>query len=192
MIIYVFDKRILRTPRTSSRESVTDTGMVIADQSDNIQNIVNRIITRAENERSIWLLRIICHGTPGGLVLGTGVNAGNAELFAPLAPYFTPDGRGIELHACNVASETSSLTRRFDVGRDGSLTPRDSSGTAGHGTSGVGGAFMAALASATGVNVMGGYDTQYYDEEYRWEGRGTMTVEPGGTTLTTIGEAVRP
>lgn len=191
MIIYVFDKRIYDTPRTSTRESVSDTEMVIAQESDSVRHIVNDIIAAAQNERSIWLLRIICHGAPGGLQLGAGVNVGNARLFSDLQPYFTPGGRGIELHSCNVASETDSLTGVFAVG-SGTVRHITDRGTPGHGTGGVGGAFLSALARAAGVPVIAGYDTQYYDREYRWEGRGTMTVEPGGTTLTTVGEDVRP
>jgi len=64
-------------------------------------------------------------------------------------------------------------------------------GTPDSGTGG-GGAFLHALATATGVSVVAGYDTQLIDSGFRWEGRRTMTVEPSGTTETTVGADVRP
>ena len=179
MIVYVFDERIPVTGRPSTRESATDIVLVNVQATDSLQTIVNRIITAVQNERSIWLLRIVSHGYPGGLRLGKGVNAGNASLFNSLAPYFTLGGRGIELHACRVAGSMRV------VNFDGSLGD-STHASAPRGTSGPGGAFLSALARATGVSVIGGYDTQDQDSEYRWEGRGTMTADPDGSTLTTI------
>lgn len=193
MIIYAFDARFEAVyRRASSRESATDYKIVTILETDPLHVAIEKIRQKARREQNIWLLRIIAHGYPGGMQMGNDdVNVGNVGLFRELAPYFTPGGRGIELHSCNLASSTSRLVPLIDVnpGGCGWLTDR---GTPDSGTGGVGGAFLHAMASATGVSVVAGYDTQFLDSGFRWEGRGTMTVEPSGTTVTTVGEDVRP
>lgn len=193
MIVYAYDERGLDIPhRASTRESVTDYKIVSIAETDSLHDAVEKIRQKARHERNIWLLRIIAHGFPGGFQFGNGrVNVGNVSLLHDLAAYFTPGGRGIELHCCNVASATGSLTREIAIGGDGSATCMSDRGTPGR-SSGVGYAFMHALAETTGVAVVGSYDTQYADSGFRWEGRGTMTVELGGTTITTVGPDVRP
>jgi hypothetical protein len=194
MIIYAFDERFEAVyRRASSRESATDYKIVTILETDSLHVAIEKIRQKARREQNIWLLRIVAHGYPGGMLIGSDfVNVGNASLFQELAPYFTPRGRGIELHSCNVASATSSLTPLIDVSQPGTSRRLSDSGTPDSGTGGVGGAFLQALATATGVSVVAGYDTQFIDSGFRWEGRGTMTVEPSGTSATTVGADVRP
>jgi hypothetical protein len=194
MIIYAFDERLDAVyRRASSRESVTDYKLVTVLQTDTLHVAIEKIRQKARREQNIWLLRIVAHGCPGGILLGSDlVTVGNVSLFHDLAPYFTPAGRGIELHSCNVASSTTGLTSEIHVSRTGTSRHISDRGTPDSGTGGVGGAFLHALASAAGVSVVAGYDTQFADSGYRWEGRGTMTVESSGTTITTVGEDVRP
>jgi hypothetical protein len=194
MIIYAFDARVAVVDRrASSRESATDYKLVTILETDTLHVAIEKIRQKARREQNIWLLRIIAHGCPGGMLLGSDmVNVGNASLFHELAPYFTPRGRGIELHSCNVASSTSSLVSIIDVSRPGTSRHISDRGTPESGTGGVGGAFLHALASATGVSVVAGYDTQFADSGFRWEGRGTMTVDPSGTSITTVGADVPP
>ncbi len=194
MIIYAFDERLAaRIRRASSRESATDYKIVTVLETDTLHVAIEKIRQKARREQNIWLLRIVAHGCPGGMLFGSQmVNVGNVSLFHDLAPYFTPGGRGIELHSCNVASASTSLTSEIDVSRPGTARWTSDRGTPGIGTGGVGGAFLQALAVATEVSVIAGYDTQFADSGFRWEGRGTMTVEPSGTTETTVGADVRP
>lgn len=194
MIIYAFDNRFAEVyQRASSRESATDYKIVTILENDSLHVAIEKIRQKARREQNIWLLRIVAHGYPGGMLLGSDyVNAGNVSLFHELAPYFTPSGRGIELHSCNVASSTLGLTSIIDVSQPGTSRRISDRGTPDSGTGGIGGAFLHALAAATGVSVVAGYDTQFIDSGFRWEGRGTMTVEPSGTTVTTVGADVRP
>ena len=194
MIIYAFDSRFAAfCRRASSRESATDYKIVTILETDSLHVTIEKIRQKARREQNIWMLRIVAHGYPGGMLIGSDyVNVGNVSLFQELAPYFTPTGRGIELHSCNVASSTTSLSHVIDVSQPGTSRWVSDHGTPDSGTGGVGGAFLQALATATGVSVVAAYDTQFIDSGFRWEGRGTMTVEPSGTSATTVGADVLP
>lgn len=54
--------------------------------------------------RSIWLLIFNCHGAPGRLAIGDGLDDTNVWDLQPLRAYMTPGGPGVEIHACLVAS----------------------------------------------------------------------------------------
>jgi hypothetical protein len=127
------------------------------------------IIAVAEGEKSIWLLRLCAHGNSGFLQLGDGLTAENAFYFNILRNYFSPGARGIELHACGVAS-TTPLTAPHITGRGGTGSP-----------SGPGYALLRALAQGTGVPVTAAINIEEADRNYNWEGM-TMTVTPSGTS----------
>jgi len=192
MIIYAFDERFEpEVRRASSRETVSDIKIVTILESDSLNVAIDKIRVKARTEGNIWLLRIIAHAYPGRVLLGSGfVEAGHARAFSVLAPYFTPGCPGIEFHSCNLASSTPETIAQIDVT---GATRTHSYGTPGRGSNdGIGPAFLLAIAQATGVNVTAGYDTQFVDRGFRWEGRGTTTVEPSGTTETRVGPDAAP
>ena len=82
-----------------------DAQIVFANATDDIQSLVRQVIELVRTPWSIWMLRILAHGRPGYIELGTGVEASRARNFSVLARYMTPqnrNGRGVQIHGCNV------------------------------------------------------------------------------------------
>ncbi len=81
---------------------------------DDIATVVERIKEavqkKGQGKQSIWLLRLCCHGYSGYLQLGKGMSWRDTtrweKEWAKLADWMTPAGRGVEIWACGVASET--------------------------------------------------------------------------------------
>lgn len=80
---------------------------------------------RIETERpdtKLWVLRITSHGNAGRMSLGSdGLNINTADAFSVLAnDYFEPEGQGIELWGCAVASaNTIGYGLDVDTNNDG-------------------------------------------------------------------------
>ena len=207
MILYVFDEDFpLPQPATTHR-SGTIVDHFIVHRNDSIRDIVEMIRTHARTERNIWLLRLCGHGYTGSIQLGKGLNRTNACQFIGVSDYFTPNGRGIELHGCLVASARlpsaqcrqeylneihngQPISQTCEYGARPQLNfnrwtmrPRHSA------SNGLGYAFMQELADAALVPVTAAYDLQYADPEFRWEGRGTMTAQPRNRNMSCVGEA---
>lgn len=124
MMVYLIDSRVPVAPQPSGvagllrnttdidegwRRVVSalpgheDCQVVLAQPEDEIPDLVDSLIQAVRTLRTIWLLRILAHGDAGWLELGTGMRVPQAGHFAPLANYMTAEGRGVEIHGCNVA-----------------------------------------------------------------------------------------
>jgi hypothetical protein len=130
MIVYVHSGDIYDAGRTFGRHaSVRDVTHVIVPPRESVSAIAQRVIDALELRpargatgarsatmapaappqrtpalRSIWLLIFNSHGLPGRLMMGGGIDDTNVWDLAPLRPYMTPGGPGVEIHACLVAS----------------------------------------------------------------------------------------
>ncbi|NNG02584.1 MAG: hypothetical protein HKM95_00590 [Inquilinus sp.] len=112
MIIYVHSHDIFDRGRTFARHrSLTDVEHITVPAGACMGHIANSIVSVAQNERSIWLLILNSHGGPGTVSIGAGLDAATVFHLAPVRTYMTPGGRGVEIHACNVASEGIALER---------------------------------------------------------------------------------
>ena len=83
-----------------------DAHIVFAETGDTVESLIQRVIALVRTPWSIFVLRILAHGSSGYIELGTGMRHGQARPFFSLAHYMTPAhlrGRGIEIHGCNVA-----------------------------------------------------------------------------------------
>lgn len=105
MIIYVHSHDIYDRGRAFGRhESLSDVAHITIPAGACMGHVANTIIRTARNRRSIWLLIFNAHGGPGHVGIGAGLNASNVYDLAPVRPFMTPGGRGVEIHACQVAS----------------------------------------------------------------------------------------
>lgn len=204
MILYVFDQDYpFRQPATTHHRG-TQIDYFIVHRNDSIWNIVQMIRNHARTARNIWLLRLCGHGYPGRIQLGKGVNRSNACQFMEVSDYFTPNGRGIEIHSCLAASarlpspqcEQEYWTR---INHHQLFSQACQQGTPGiygtgkphpHRQIGLGYAFMQELADAALVPVTAAYDIQIADPEFRWEGRGTLTAQPHNRDMSCVGDAL--
>ena len=126
MIVYVHDRGIYDAGRTFGRHRrLSDVEHLLIDSSTTIPQMVRRIIARVRHRRSIWLLIFNAHGWAGRVAIGTGLDEASVYDLAPLRPYMTPGGRGVEIHACYVASaiidhpcryQNASCPQRHSVG----------------------------------------------------------------------------
>lgn len=138
--------------------------------------IVKQIRNTARGPGSIHLLRILCHGNAGFLVLGGDVlGMRSVDFFRDLQPYFARDAIGIALHSCGPASATSICVDRWWMDDGHCATVPGSLAVGG----GRGIAFLRRFASVTGVPVRGGIDSQTNDMAWRFEGN-TVVVRPDG------------
>lgn len=120
-----------------------DAKILIARPNESLIEITARVIDEVQTHWTIYLLRIIAHGSPGYLELGTGVSRPQARNFSRIARYFTPshlNGRGVEIHGCSVAGGTS------------------------------GRALLQGIADAVGMPVAGSPDWQAADNRFQFEG----------------------
>lgn len=127
-----------------------DARIVFAETRDRVESLIEQVIAQVRTPWTIYLLRILAHGSPGYMELGTGVQHGQARLFSRLAHYMTPThlrGRGVQIHGCNVGQ-----------GR--------------HGTQ-----LLQAIADAVGMPVSASPTVQIPDTHFHFEGS-TTTVEP--------------
>ena len=127
-----------------------DAQIVFADSGDSVESLLQRVIDRVPNPWSIYMLRILAHGSPGFIQLGTGVRQGQARLFSRLAHHMTPErlrGRGVQIHGCNVGQ-----------GRRGAR-------------------LLQSIANAIGTPVAASPVVQTPDTRFRFEGSAT-TAEP--------------
>lgn len=127
-----------------------DAQIVFAETDDRVGSLIERVIALVPTPWTIFMLRILAHGTPGHIELGTGVRHGQARQFSSLAHYMTPAhlrGQGVQIHGCNVGQ-----------GR--------------HGTQ-----LLQAIADAVGMPVSASPVVQTPDTHFHFEGS-TTTVEP--------------
>lgn len=76
--------------------------LLVVQPDETVADIVTRVIAAVGQRHVIWMLRIVAHGLPGRMELGSGVGMAEAGGFAPLRPYFSVNGPGVELHSCNL------------------------------------------------------------------------------------------
>lgn len=127
-----------------------DAQIVFAETGDSVESLIQRVLPLVRTPWTIFVLRILAHGSPGYIELGTGVRLRQARLFSGLAHYMTPAhlrGRGVQIHGCNV-------------------------GQGPHGTQ-----LLQAIADAVDMPVSASPVVQAPDTHFRFEG-GTTTVEP--------------
>ena len=169
MIMNVFDSRYpIKKPYGIYRPGDNVVDYYLAPDAK-IAIIPIFIIAASEGEKSIWLLRLCAHGNSGFLELGEGLTATNAFHFKVLKNYFTPGGRGIEIHGCGVGSSIP-LRPPFIQGRGGTGS-----------SSGPGYNLIRALAQGTGVQVTAAINIQGGDRYHNWEGM-TIAVTPDGSS----------
>ncbi|MEP7077367.1 MAG: hypothetical protein ABI878_16295 [Acidobacteriota bacterium] len=120
--------------------------------------------TYANNPGDIDCLAICAHGWPGIVSIGQQFGLHTAHLFSPLCGAFAQNGRGIEIHACYVASSTN---------------PEGNNGTAD--ASGWGYDMMYKLAQTTATKVTAPIDYIWgIHSGSSYTGYRTMTVTPDG------------
>lgn len=162
MIIYVWAENwVTRGTKefstTHSTETLKHTIGFTLWKENGLEHMVKTIIARAKDQKSIWLLRLCSRGNAGVMYLGRppGLTEETAVELRPLAEYFCPDARGIELHADHVASGESNKA----VKKEG----------------GIGERMMQRVADVTGVTVVADTGVEYAqlvgDRKYEFEGR---------------------
>lgn len=114
MIVYVHSADIYDRGRPFGRHAgMRDVVHVTIPARTPVAEIAQRVIDVVHNERSIWLLILNGHGWAARVEIGEGLNAWNVFDLEALRPYMTPGGRGVEIHACHVASADSVDGRPF-------------------------------------------------------------------------------
>ena len=142
MIVYVHCEKLGRDVREPLLwHKVSDQKAIVVPRAMSVAQIVTAI-QRGRNKRSIWLLHLNAHGRPGVLLLGKGINKGNAASLSPLRQYMTPRGKGVFIHGCNIAADFTTGSR----------------GTAGFGR---GYQLLKTIARVMAVPVTGGVDVQW-------------------------------
>lgn len=128
MIVYLHSADMFDAGRTFGRhESLSDVIHITIPMSFSVTQIATETIARVVNQRSIWLLILNAHGAPGDIGLGTGITSANVRELNRLRDYMTPDGRGVEIHSCMVASDW--IAGRPHVPEYENVTPRAGVGT---------------------------------------------------------------
>lgn len=118
MIVYLHSPDVQDAGRTFDRhKDVPDVVHIIINQNSTVAQIVDEVIRRVRNPRSIWLLIINSHGNSGMIALGRGIGIMDVTGLSPLAPYMSLGGKGVEIHSCMVASSVTSSER--DAGHSG-------------------------------------------------------------------------
>jgi Domain of unknown function (DUF4347) len=177
MIVYLIDSRTPAIPRTTGLDGLmrrdeshaegwrriirshaghADSVVEMVAPTDTFADLVLRVASRVANPWSIYLLRIMCHGSPGYLELGTGVGMDEARHFEGLAHYMTPArmrGQGVQIHGCEVAH-----------------------GARGH-------RFLQRVANRVGMPVAGSDRIQYADRGFVWDGPPTVFEPRDGSAL---------
>lgn len=187
MIVNLMDSRsnALRNNTWSASAPRRHVARLVAGTNESIANIVRRVIEQSEGRRSIWLLRIMAHGSSGFLQLGgCFLNLVTCHEFSRLAGYFTPGGIGIALHSCGSASnipicrDPEGMIEQLTVGKNRCITVPGRLGPGG----GSGVEFLRYLAKQTRVAVRGGVNPQRPDPRFRYEGP-SVIVTPDGRTV---------
>jgi hypothetical protein len=104
MIVYLHSHDIYDRGRSFGRHAdLTDVAHITVPANSTVPQMVQSVIERVRNRRSIWLLIFNAHGWYARIGIGQGIDAYNVWDLAPLRDYMTPGGRGVEIHACLVA-----------------------------------------------------------------------------------------
>jgi hypothetical protein len=105
MIVYLHSHDIYDRGRAFGRHSgVGDVVHITVPANATVPDLVRTVIERVRNRGSIWLLIFNAHGWAARIMIGQGIDANNVWDLAPLRDYMSQDGRGVEIHACLVAS----------------------------------------------------------------------------------------
>jgi hypothetical protein len=105
MIVYLHSHDIYDRGRSFGRHSgVSDVAHIIVPASSTVPEMVRSVIARVRNRGSIWLLIFNAHGWAARIMIGQGIDSNSVWDLAPLREYMSPAGRGVEIHACLVAS----------------------------------------------------------------------------------------
>jgi hypothetical protein len=163
--------------------------MIIFAKSDDFGffytgNEINPIVGTFENDDSVrtvatWIYRTYCdnpgpieclflcsHGSAGALDFGEGLTKHKATEFVKLRGAFSPNGRGVELHACFCASSTKDP----DDNDNGAANPV-----------GYGYDLLYSLAATMNTKVTGAIDYIWgFNAAYSFANVRTMTVMPNG------------
>lgn len=169
----------------------SDERRIIIPAATSIAEMVQQIQRSAETEQNIWLLRFSCHGNAGTLFIGEGISQRNVDQLAPLRPWFSPMARGIEFHACAVASARSVCTPEEEMNllqqlanwlNGGDCYVRDGVFR----TNGAGGRFLQEVARNTEQRVQAAVHVIQVRDDVAYDWR----MGPGETVTYTPNEAV--
>ncbi len=168
MIIYAFDERWPNKnyAMTPHHERLAPYGgfirKFIFNKHWDIQSVVNAIEIACDvNGSAIELLRICAHGNSGMVKIGKGLDINNVNQFRSLKGKFeslNSSGKGIEIHACGVASSTNIWNSKKQQCVGGSI-----------GVPAKGLLFINALAKAADTKVVAGINCQYTDNQFHFE-----------------------
>ena len=146
---------------------------VYVNDTTTVPQVIAGVTAAAANQRSIWNLMINCHGTPGNLLLGSGVTVWDALSFAGLRPFMTPGGAGITVGCCYAAAGDQLFGTR-----QGCVVHRSSASN--------GLTLLGQIAHHSGSRVIGALD-----EQVTWELNGPiLTVLPDGNYMVREGRTV--
>jgi hypothetical protein len=105
MIVYLHSHDIYDRGRSFGRHAgVGDVVHIIVPAASTVPELVRSVTERVRNRGSIWLLIFNAHGWAARIMIGQGIDAHNVWDLAPLRDYMSVGGRGVEIHACLVAS----------------------------------------------------------------------------------------
>lgn len=118
-----------RTTPSRHTRAPHHTETILVDSSYTMEWLANEIKSSIDARRietgrantKLWVLRIASHGNAGQMSIGQGLNVNTADAFSVLSNnYFEPEGPGIELWGCAVASATIiGYGRDVDLDGDG-------------------------------------------------------------------------
>ena len=166
MIVYLHSPDVPDAGRTFERhKDLTDVIHIIINENYSVPQIVQEVIRRVRQPRSIWLLIFNAHGNSGTIHLGRGIGILNVTELSPLAPYMTLGGKGVEIHSCLVASSVTSSeanaghSGEYDIHRDPAVDRVDLIRTT-PGMTNLGMTFIEYMAASLNVPIRGGMDYQ--------------------------------
>jgi hypothetical protein len=185
MIIYLHQRYTNRLPDPAlspyygrvapyhSRVPSTEIRHVYVDETMSIARVIAAVANRSQGDGSIWQLMVNCHGNPGAIDLGTGLNTANARYFRGLRRFMHHRGKGILIGCCYAAAGKEVFGTAKGCIREQSYP--------GNGLS-----LLIEIARHADVPVMGALDQQL-----TWELNGpVLTVQPNGTYTVTTGREV--
>ncbi|REJ78726.1 MAG: hypothetical protein DWQ47_04575 [Acidobacteria bacterium] len=186
MIVNLIDSESGNSTLPAARRSTAGTRVAVIDvySTMSLESILDRVISACTHPRSIWLLRIMSHGTSGHISIGKhGISRYNCHELQALRDYMTPGGIGVAVHSCGPASDTY-ITRNPEGWFEELITGDNSCTIPGTiapgGGSGVN--FLRQIAKFMDCPVRGGVHTQRPDSEFRFEGV-TIAVSPRGAAM---------
>ncbi|MGD2249288.1 MAG: hypothetical protein PVF58_12850 [Candidatus Methanofastidiosia archaeon] len=183
MIVNVFDTRAPGKHEAAPAEKGLNVVVVKITKDMTMAQVVSEIKTKVEEKGgglgSISLMRFFGHGNAGTMEFGKVFRYWTVEPLKELAPYFDPEGKGLELHGCYTGSAVHVPGQ--DCSNPGRFYPR----THQPGRVGLGYELLYELSFQMKVPVTGGINCQYGDSAHKLEGP-TITVSPDGITMRNV------